>query len=181
MVTGTTEETVRCLELPREVEQVFRHFRTCEFSTLARDGTLVTWPVVSMFQPHEGRFLITTSIGLPQKALNVRRNPRVALLFSDPTGSGLTAPPAVLVQGGGQAPETIVTSTSGHEGLKELMRLTFQRQRRGVARRQGLLLRRLFDWYYMRVPIHVMPRRIWVWDGGNFARRPREIEVRHVG
>jgi hypothetical protein len=41
--------------------------------------------------------VITTSIGLPHKAYNVRRNPRVALLYSDPTGSGLDSRPEVLV------------------------------------------------------------------------------------
>jgi hypothetical protein len=38
--------------------------------------------------------LITTSIAFPQKAFNIRRDARVALLFSDPTGSGLNRAPA---------------------------------------------------------------------------------------
>ncbi len=79
----------RTIDLPPEVEAVFLEFRTCEMSTLARDGAPITWPTLPFWRPHEGRFLITTSIGLPHKAFNVRRNPRVALLFSDPTASGL--------------------------------------------------------------------------------------------
>jgi hypothetical protein len=46
-------------------------FRTCEFITLAKDGTSVTWPTLPFFQPTTGRFLITIS--------NIRRNPRVSL------------------------------------------------------------------------------------------------------
>jgi hypothetical protein len=42
---------------------------------------------------------VTSAIGLPNKAYNARRNPKVALLFSDPTGSGLPNPPTVVVQG----------------------------------------------------------------------------------
>jgi hypothetical protein len=42
---------------------------------------------------------VTTGLGYPKKADDAARNPKVALLFSDPTGSGLEAPPAVLVQG----------------------------------------------------------------------------------
>ncbi len=40
--------------------------------------------------PETGKFLLTTSVALPVKAFNIRRDPHVALLFSDPTGSGLT-------------------------------------------------------------------------------------------
>ncbi len=34
--------------LPPEVEEVFREFRTCEFSTVARDGTPIAWPLVTL-------------------------------------------------------------------------------------------------------------------------------------
>jgi hypothetical protein len=85
------------LELPVEVEDVFREYLTCEFSTLARDGTPISWPLITLWQPQEGRFLLTTSIALSRKALNVRRDGRVSLLFSDPTASGLQNPPAALV------------------------------------------------------------------------------------
>ena len=94
-------------DLPPEVEGVFQKFRTCEFSTLARDGTPITWPLVTLWRPEEQRFVLTTSIGLPQKAFNIRRDPRVSLLFSDPTASGLDKPPAVLVQGDAEAPDEI--------------------------------------------------------------------------
>ena len=96
--------------LPLEVEQVFREFRTTEFSTLARDGAPIAWPLITLWQPEEERFVLTTSIGLPRKAFNVRRDGRVSLLFSDPTASGLEDPPAVLVQGDAEAPDEIKTS-----------------------------------------------------------------------
>src|SRR4051812_7614261 len=113
------------LSLPPEVEAVFREFRTCELSTLARDGTPITWPTLPFWQPEHGRFLITTSIGLAQKALNVRRDARCALLFSDPTASGLAQPPAVLVQGDAEAPDEVVTSMVGFE---DSLRQVFRRQ-----------------------------------------------------
>ena len=99
--------------LPPEVEDVFEQFRTCELSTLARDGTPITWPTLPFWRSDEKRFRITTSIGLAQKAFNVRRNPRVSGLFSDPTASGLENPPAVLVQGDAEAPDEI-RSTAGN-------------------------------------------------------------------
>src|SRR5215208_5678156 len=103
------------MSLPSDVVEVFREFRTCEMSTLARDGTPITWPTLPFWRPEEGRFLITTSIGLPHKAFNVRRNGRVSLLFSDPTASGLTNPPAVLVQSDAEAPNEVETSMTDRE------------------------------------------------------------------
>src|SRR3954449_9975076 len=102
-------------DLPEEVEEVFRRFFTCELSTLSRDGTPVTWPVGALWHPDRQCFLISTSVGLPQKALNIRRDPRISMLFSDRTGSGLTDPAAILIQGRAEAPDVVRTSLAGVE------------------------------------------------------------------
>jgi hypothetical protein len=145
-------------------------------STLARDGTPITWPTLPFWCLDEGRFLITTSIGLPQKAFNVRRNPRVSLLFSDPTASGLPDPPRVLVQGDAEAPDEVATSLDGFE---DELRKVLRRQPAGSFYSSNPLTRYVFDWYYMRLMIHVTPRRILWWPGGDFSRRP--CEAYHVG
>ncbi len=162
--------------LPTEVEAVFREFRTAEMSTLAKDGTPITWPTFPFWRPEEGRFLITTTIGLPQKAFNIRRNPRVSLLYSDPTGSGLADPPAVLVQG--EALDEIMVSV---EDLEDELEEAYRRQPAAGMYSSNPLLRYLFDWYYMRLMIHVTPHRILWWPGGNFDQTPRPLEVYHVG
>src|SRR5512146_1977146 len=112
------------LAIPAEVEAVFHAFRTCEFSTLAKDGTPITWPTLPFWDAAKQRFIVTTSIGFPQKAYNVRRDGRVSLLFSEPKASGLERPPAVLVQGDATAPDEIVTSFTGYE---DALRQTFER------------------------------------------------------
>jgi hypothetical protein len=164
--------------LPPEVEDVFEEFRTCELSTLARDGTPITWPTLPFWHSAEGRFTITTSIGLAQKAINVRRNPRVSLLFSDPTASGLDDPPAVLVQGDAEAPEEIVTSVAG---FTEELRKVHRRQPASRTFGNNPLTRRFMDWYFMRLVIHVTPRRILWWPGRDFWREPFELDVDYVG
>ena len=166
----------RAIDLPPEVEAVFREFRTCEMSTLARDGSPITWPTLPFWRPHEGRFLITTSIGLPHKAFNIRRYPRVSLLFSNPTASGLTEPPAVLVQGDAGAPDEVTASVNGFE---DEVRQVFRRQPASGFYSSNPLARYLFDWYYMRLTIYVSPRRILWWPGGDFERTP--LEVNRVG
>jgi|SRR3954469_16361546 len=164
--------------VPPEVEEVFLKFRTCEMSTLARDGSPITWPTMPFWRSGEGRFLITTSIGLPHKAFNIRRDPRVSLLFSNPTASGLTDPPAVLVQGDAEAPDEVETTL---EGFEDEMRRALRRQPAGGNYSGNPLMRYLFDWYYMRLMIHVTPRRILWWPGGYLEQAPREAGVDRVG
>jgi hypothetical protein len=173
-----THPSRKVAELPSEVEGVFREFRTCEMSTFAGDGTPITWPTLPFWKHDEGGFMITTSISLAQKAFNVRRNPRVSLLFSNPTASGLENPPAVLVQADAEAPDEIVTSV---EGFEDELRRVYQRQPASRAYGSNPLTRYFMDWYYMRLVIHVTPRRILWWPGGDFSQAPFELEVDHVG
>jgi hypothetical protein len=166
------------LLIPAEVEAVFREFRTCEFSTLAADGTPITWPMLPFFRASTGQFMTTTSIGLPDKAFNIRRNPRVSLLFSDPTGSGLVDPPMVLVQGDAVAPDEVKTSIGGFED--EVM-LVYRRQPAGAMYTGNPALRWFSDWYFMRLEITITPRRILWWEHGDVSSTPTFVEGVHVG
>jgi Pyridoxamine 5'-phosphate oxidase len=165
------------LVVPREVEAVFHQVRTCEFTTLAKDNTPITWPTVALYQPTQGRFVITTSIGLPHKAHNLRRNPQVAMLYSDPTGSGLAAPPAVLVQGDAVCPDQVVIQS---DELDALGRLIMVRQPVSARYSANPLARWLSDWYMMRLLIYVTPRRVRWWPKGDFSLPAVELEVDHV-
>ena len=164
-------------EAPPDVEAVFHNFRTCEFATLARDGAPQTWPTIPFHQHDDGRFLVTTSIGLPQKAYNVRRDGRVSLLFSDPTASGLIQPPTVLVQGDAVCPETVTTTVDGFEDALGRM---FKRQPESAIYGSNPLMRYLMDWYYMRLTIYVTPQRILYWPRGDMTQQAQAIQVSHV-
>jgi hypothetical protein len=167
--------------VPLEVEAVFKEFRTCEFTTLANDGTPLTWPTTSVFEPEKGCFLITTSIGFPQKVFNIRRNSRVSLLFSDPIGSGLSTPPAVLVQGDARVSEEVVTSPANNEDLRKCWLHIMRLQSFSFVYRNYPLTHYTFDWYFMRLLITVTPCSICWWEQGNFARVPQALKVSHVG
>lgn len=163
--------------LPSDVEAVVRAFRTAELSTLAKDGTPITWPVLPFFDAREGVFRVTTSIALDQKARNIRRDGRVSLLFSDPTASGLTAPFAVLVRGDAIAPDEMTTSVEGMEDdLVELLR----RQPSGAIYQSNAIMRRLFDWYYMRLSIGIRPTQWLRFARGARGALPEPFEVTHV-
>jgi hypothetical protein len=140
-----------------EVAAVLDRFRTTEFATLTKDGTPVAWPAAPLFVPDRGQFVLTTSIGLPRKAYNIRRDPRVALHFSDPTASGLTGAPRVLVQGEARVSEEIVTSPAG---IEEWWTRVYERQPVNRNYGRNALTRRAMDWYYMRLVITVTPTAV---------------------
>jgi Pyridoxamine 5'-phosphate oxidase len=130
-------------------------YRTCEFATLAKDGTPITWPAAVLPQAN-GTLTLTTSLGFPQKAFNIRRDGRVALLFSDPTGSGLQDPAQVLVQGTATCPDRVVTSPGD---LTAYWSMLFDRQPSCRAYLNPLM-RPLVDWYFMRLVITVTPEQV---------------------
>lgn len=168
--------------LPPDVEAVFKTFWTCEFTTLAKDGTPVTWPILPIYQPGLRSFVFLTSIGTPQKVFNIRRNRRVSLFYSDPTGSDLVDPPAVLVQGDAQVGDQIITS---REQIDEQLSLDMQEQGRRLLKHQpaitmytnNRLTQYVMDWYFMRLLITITPRRILWWEHGDFTSPAHVIEV----
>ena len=159
------------------VDIIDKYF-TCEFTTLSRDGTPVTWPVSPRLMA-DGRLLLTTSIGLPQKAFNIRRNPKVSLLFSEPTGSGVETPGAVLIQGDATAEDRIVTDMSSDPDLDTLAVTITGRQPAGTiwSTRFG---RRLMWPYYIRLLIYVTPRRVLFWPTRDFATAPERLDLAEV-
>ncbi|MFF3940490.1 pyridoxamine 5'-phosphate oxidase family protein [Streptomyces phaeofaciens] len=132
-------------------------YRTCEFVTLGRDGTPLAWPT-AVRREEDGTLLLTTSLAFAQKALNVRRDGRVALLFSEPTGSGLAHAPQIFVGGRAVCPDVVMT---GPEGAEDYWRMLFERQPHSRAYLSAPM-RRLMDWYYLRLLITVTPEQVAV-------------------
>ena len=167
------------MSLPSEAVEILKRYRTCELSTMAKDGTPITWPLCPRFL-EDGRVLLTTSIGLPQKAFNIRRNPKVSLLFSEPKASGVKQPGAVLIQGDATAKDEIVTDMAAIPELRALMvENVFARQPKGKMT-SSWLGRWMMPSYYMRILIYVTPRRILWWPTRDFAAAPQELEVPRV-
>lgn len=162
------------LAVPHAVVSVFDEFRTCELTTIGKDGTPITWPIVTLRRPEDGVFVASTSIGLPQKAWNIRRNPRVSMLFSDPTGSGLADPPTVLVQGDATCRDEIITGGPVLEAYAERVL-----RRQPISRLYGRdpLSRRLLDWYYFRLLIEIVPRSVRWWPAGRLDQRPGQLDM----
>lgn len=162
-------------DVPGKVTAVFGEFRTTELTTVGKEGTPATWPVTTVYDPELCEFLTATSIGLSQKAVNIGRNPHVALLFSEARASGLPNPPAVLVQGDAAAgPITTL------DGLEELWDKIYRFQPSAKWATWGPVMKWVMGrWYYVRIPLRIVPTRILWWPEADFSKAP--LEVPRVG
>ena len=116
---------------------------------------------------------------MPQKAFNIRRNPKVSMLFSEPTGSGIAQPGAVLIQGDATAEDRIVTDLSSDPDLAALAETLAARQPAGAF--WSTQLGRRLGWpYYIRLLIYVTPRRALYWPTRDFSTTPAELDVNEV-
>lgn len=159
--------------LPAEVETVLDRFFTAELSTHARDHTPITTPVAPLWLPERGRILVTAGIGAPLKVFNARRDPKVALLYSNPVASGLDDPPAVLVQGEAEVDPGIST---WDDELERQFTKVWATQTKGVIGADPIT-KRMFWWYYMRLKIHIRPVRVRWWPGRDMTAEPREVTL----
>lgn len=142
---------------PSELLAVFEHAVTAEFSSLTRAGTPVTVPTTPYVGSRGDTLDVSTGLTYPAKAERARRDPRVALLFADPLGSGLERPPVVLVQG-----LATVRDADLQTNTDRYVRLSTAKLPDATKGQPRLLLRR-FGWYYARIWIEVTPLHIRWW------------------
>ena len=158
--------------LPTEIQDVFERFVTTEFVTIDREGRPIAWPVTPYYRRGDVCIDVSTGLGYPKKANDAQRNPNVALLFSEPKGSGLEGPPMVLVQG---------TARVDDEDLRANADRYYRESEEKVPGAKSFLppkpVQRFFDWYYLRVYIHVRPERVYMWPGGDIAAEPRLFDA----
>jgi hypothetical protein len=153
--------------LPASVRECFERFITTEYTTIDAVGQPITWPVTPYYRPGGPVIEITTGLGYPKKADDAGRNPRVALLFSDPTGSGLATAPQVLVQGTAEVDDRDLDANRERYWRESWEKLPGARDAHPPK-----LMRGLFGWYYTRIYVRVRPERVFVWERGDPAEEP---------
>ena len=155
--------------LPDHVKQVLESFVTTEYTTVDRHGQPITWPVTPYYRSGAECIDVTTGLGYPKKANDAAANPKVALLFSEPKGSGLADPPMVLVQGIARVDDADL------EANRERYMRESKDKLPGIDQpprfMQGWL-----DWYYTRLYVKVRPERIYVWPDADPTREPELLD-----
>jgi hypothetical protein len=150
------------------VQEAFSRFITTEFTTVDRRGQPITWPVTPYYEPGGDCVDVTTGLGYPTKARDAEANPLVSLLFSDPTGSGLSQPAMVLIQGSAVVDDRDLEANRVRYERESAVKLP------AAAKRQPPhWIKRTMSWYYTRLYIHVRPERVYVWPGGDTAGAPQ--------
>src|SRR5258708_38694693 len=161
------------LRVPPEVDEAMGSIYTCEFTTVNTKGQPMTWPSVPYYNREEGRLVIAVSVAFPIKAYNARKHPQVSMLFSDPTGSGLADPPAVLVQGEAAVAEVLEYTPD----IIGLFKTVAKRQPESSKFTSNKLIRNLFVAYlFQRISLTVTPRWILYWPHRDFSQAPQVIE-----
>ena len=158
--------------LPPEVQRVFDKFVTTEFTTIDRHGRPITWPVTPYYRPGDPCIDVTTGLGYPKKAKDARANPKVALLFSDPTGSGLEHAPQILVQGIADVDDRDLDANRERYSRESVEKLPDMRKLLPPEPVRGL-----FNWYFTRIYVHVRPERVYVWEDGDSAKEPQLFDA----
>jgi Pyridoxamine 5'-phosphate oxidase len=158
--------------LPEEIQRAFSSFITTEYTTVDRRGQPISWPVTPYYGPGDPCIDVTTGLGYPKKAKDASANPKVALLFSDPTGSGATDAPQVLVQGIAEVDDTDLDANRERYLRESAIKLPAT-----VKLQPPKALARMFDWYYTRIYVHVRPERIYAWPAGDATKEPQLFDA----
>ena len=158
--------------LPTEVQQVFDRFITTEFTTVDGRGQPITWPLTPYYRPGDTCIDVTTGLGYPKKAKDARANPKVAMLFSDPTGSDLDGAPQVLVQGTADVDDRDLEANR-----KRYKREFAEKLPAAQNEMPPKVFERFIRWYLTRIYIHVRPERIYVWSHGDPAAEPQLFDT----
>jgi hypothetical protein len=157
--------------LPEDIQRVFARFITTEYTTIDAADHPITWPVTPYYREGAGAIDVTTGLGYPKKALDARANPRVSLLFSDPTGSGLEDAAMVLVQGIAKVDDDDLDANRKRYQRESLEKLPATKDMQPPD-----FLKRFVLWYYARLYVYVRPERVYVWPGGDISREPQLMD-----
>jgi hypothetical protein len=132
-------------------------YRVAEFVTLARDGSPVVWPLNPDLEGD--RLVFSTGYVYPAKARNAQRDPRVAVLYSDPTASRRTdADPLVLVQGRCEVLDTDLQANTERYVAQHIRTASPLAPLLKVP-----MLRQLLVGYLTRIWMEVVPERVLSW------------------
>lgn len=152
---------------PAPVVPLLAQARVCEFASVTRRGTPVTWPVTPYLSADRRSIGVTTGVAWPAKAERARRNAKVSLLFADHGGVKLATPPVVLVRGLATVRDRDLQANTDRylTGSFDKLGGAYPRVPWGVV--AGM------RWFWVRIWIEVTPVEIVWWPRGVLDDEPR--------
>jgi hypothetical protein len=164
-VTATVSPVV-LPDWPAGLAELTRRSLASEYASLTRDGRPITWPV-SPYLGEDGTTIdVSTGLTYPSKAERARRDPRVAVLLSSGTASGIPDAPVVLVQGLATVRDADLQANTDRYYRESRVKTPLNYK--GMPK----FALRSMDWYFGRIWIAVTPLRITYWPEGRLDREP---------
>lgn len=145
--------------LPLNVSEVFDNALVCEFSVISQSGRPVTHPLLPLYDSEEGRLFVTSSVLFSKKLDHIKKNPKVAALFSNTRALRVSPHRVVLVKGLAKVGEADV-----HHGWERLLPLWRKKEPyidNYVKMRYALPL------FWERSVVEVSPTKIYSWPNGD--------------
>ena len=157
-------------QLPDWMYHAIEESFTCQFaSTTARDVPVALPVILNHFDPDTGTLIVSSPVAM-KRIENIRRRPRVAILFS-PSGISAGEPRHVLlVQGLAE-----VDTSNLESGWKRYFAGWARRQ--PSARESMPAMQKTLPGYVQRAIIRVQPTRFLGWPEGAFDQPPVSVEV----
>jgi hypothetical protein len=167
-------------DIPKWVEDVFNYYVISELTYISGNRP-ITVAVTSFFNVDRGSLSLAIPPAFYHKAKCMKKNPKVAVLFSNSKYSGLGSNPAVLVQG---------DASVGGENFEENGRYVIDMMsklpdsprkndtRKMLKQLKSFMGRSLMGWYMLRIIVDIKPHKIFAWQNGDLEKEPEIYEVK---
>jgi hypothetical protein len=154
---------------PSFLAEIANKFVTCEYASLTGRGQPIAFPCNQYLG--DGTIDISTGLTYPVKAERARYNPKVSLLFSDPTGSGIDDPAATLVLGHAAVRDAnLQANTDRYVGSAvRKFPATYDDIPKWILRQS--------QWYFTRIWVEVTPLRVLWWPNGKLESAPERWDA----
>jgi hypothetical protein len=155
------------LGLPEELVPLLMDSWACEYASLKKNGTPITYPLLS-FPGKDGRSIeIATGLAYPSKAERARNNPKVCLLYSDPRASQIENPPVTLVYG-----QATVYDSDLQANTDRYLRAFLSRSK--MFNQMPRFALKWMTAYLARIWIAVTPLKVLWWPEGDMENDPKQ-------
>ena len=148
---------------------MFENALVCEFTVVSPTGRPITHPLLPLYDSEDGRLYVTSSVLFSRKLEHIKRNPKVAALFSNREGLQVSPYRIVLVKGKAKIGEEDV-----HHGWEKL--LPFWRNKETYI--DSLVkMRYALPLFWERSVVEIAPLKVYVWPNGETTSSPAVYEV----
>ncbi len=152
-----------------QIVETLENALICEFTVISPTGRPITHPLLPLYDPEESRLYVTSSVLFCKKMDHIKKNPKVAVLFSNREGMRVSPYRAVLVKGNAKIGEEDV-----HHGWEKLLPIW---RRKEPYIDNFVKMRYALPLFWERSIVEIDPAKLYYWPNGDVNNPPRIYEV----